>query len=216
MVNQLGQWVPATHLIWPSSNLDESAQLCAEQSEILAPLHEASVTEESEATGSQQTAARISENQLIEAPDFEAEADKLSRYLQPFRIGNVGENLPAALVAVLAGHGNAETVRDLLQSALRMQPEDLLAQLLGDRVTDLAPWVNSERFLIETIEGNSCQVASITGQTITVGFTKEIRTLIVGDPAVLWRRHYYQSRSDTACHLLGSDGLKNPTICRIG
>lgn len=211
LVNHRDKWVPATQLIWPSSNLDESAQLCAEQSEILAPLHEASVTDESEPTGSQQTAALIRENQLIEAPDFEAEADKLSRYLQPFRIGNVGENLPAALVAVLAGHeATQRLLRELLQSALRMHPEDLLAQLLGDRVTDLAPSVNSERFLIETIEGNSCQVASITGHTITVGFTKEIRTLIVGDPAVLWRRHYYQSRSDTACHLLRLRWIEKP------
>ena len=211
LVNLRDKWVPAAQLIWPSSNLDESAQLCVEQSEILAPLHEASVSEEWETTGSPQTLARIRENQLIDAPDFEAEADKLSRYLRPFRIGNVGENLPAALLAVLAGHAATQRLlRELLQSALRMHPEDFLAQLLGDRVNDLTPSVNSERFLIEIVEGESCQTASITGKTITVSFTKDISTLLVGDPAVLWRRHYYQSRSDTACHLLRLRWIEQP------
>ena len=67
LVNQRDTWVPATQLIWPSSNLDESAQLCAEQTEILASLHEASVADESEAIGSQQTAALAVRGESLDA-----------------------------------------------------------------------------------------------------------------------------------------------------
>jgi hypothetical protein len=106
LVNQRGQWMPARKLIWPSANLDPTAQLCREHTDILAPLHRAAV-ENALNTGEMLDAPQHrGGNQLTQPPDFDAEADKLAQYLQPFRNGNVGENLPAALVAVLGGHDN--------------------------------------------------------------------------------------------------------------
>ena len=102
LVNQRGQWISATHLIWPSTNLDPAAQLCDEQTKILAPLRDAetrAAMEPSPSSGDQLQTIRG--YHLSEVPDFDAEAKKLRNYLQPFRTGNLGENLPAALVAVL-------------------------------------------------------------------------------------------------------------------
>ncbi|MCU1248749.1 MAG: hypothetical protein JWQ49_1778 [Edaphobacter sp.] len=211
LVNQLGKWVPSRQLIWPSLNLNPAVQLCTEQSGILQSLHERSGAGEWQTIGGQQGTATIVANQLTEAPDFEAEAKKLSEYLKPFRTGNVGENLPAALVAVLGGHAANQTLlQELLDAGLRRQPDDFLAQLLGEKTDDLAPSVKSERFLIEIVKGESCTVANVIGETIVVEFTKEITSLLVGDPSVLWRRHYYQNRPDTACHLLRLRWIETP------
>jgi hypothetical protein len=212
LVNQVGQWIPATQLIWPSTNLDPKAQLCLEQTEILAPLHAAAqrVQIDSAATpGDTQVAARG--YQLLEPPDFDAEADKLREYLQPFRTGNVGETLPAALVAVLGG--NAKTtalLQELLHSGVGLKPEDFMALLLGDRAYGLADSLQAARFLIEIVRGDSARARTITGGEITVEFTNEIRSLIVGDPRDLWYTHYYRSRIDTACHRLRLRWIGDP------
>ena len=211
LVNQRGKWIPSRELIWPSLNLNPAVQLCSEQSGILQSLHERSEAGQRQALGGQEGAAAIVANQLTEAPDFEAEAKKLSEYLKPFRAGNVGENLPAALVAVLGGHAaNQGLLQELLDAGLRRRPDDFLAQLLGEKTHDLAPSLKAERFLFEIVKGDSCTVANIIGEEIVVEFTKEITSLLVGDPSVLWRRHYYQNRPDTACHLVRLRWIETP------
>jgi hypothetical protein len=211
LVNQRGQWVSARKLIWPSANLNPAAQLCSQQSEILSSLHQRSDFGASEIRCKGQGDSLVRANQLTEPPDFEFEANKLSQFLQPFRVGNVGENLPAALVAVLAGDAATQMLlRELLQAGLRRHPSDFLAQLLGEKTDDLAPSVNSERFLIEIVRGESAIATNILGEQISVEFTKEIASLLVGDPSVLWRRYYYQSRPETACHLLRLRWIESP------
>lgn len=211
LVNQLGRWVPSRELIWPSLNLNPAVQLCGQQSEILQSLHERLETGERPTEGGQQVATTIVANQLTRAPDFEAEAKKLSEYLKPFRAGNVGANLPAALVAVLGGHpANQSLLQELLDAGLRRRPDDFLAQLLGEKTNDLAPSIRAEHFLIEIVKGESCTVTNIIGEELVVEFTKEITSLLVGDPSILWRRRYYQNRPETACHLVRLRLIETP------
>src|SRR5208282_3459874 len=124
-------------------------------------------------------------------------------YLQPFRTGNVGETLPAALVAVLGGHSRVlSLLQELLHAGIGLEPEDFVALLLGDRADALYPSMQSARFLVDIVRGDSATARTITGEEITVEFTKDIESLIVGDPSDLWFTHYYRSRMDTACHRL--------------
>lgn len=210
LVNQRGEWVSARQLIWPSENLDPSAQLSLEQAAILAPLHSDPDGGARQTSMNQPDAIRRAAYALLEQPDFAKEVSKLKTYLQPFRNGNIGENLPAALVAVLGGHPQTlSLLRDLLQE-LKQQPEDFLAFLLGERSQDLAERMAPVRFLIETVTGGSSEARTITGETITVALTPDIGTLIVGDSSDLWWRREYHSRPDTGCHLLRLRWIENP------
>ena len=207
LVNQNGQWLPATQLIWPSTNLDAKAQLCAEQAGILAPLH--SAEEQDVTTGDQQQVTRG--YQLSQVPDFDCQVDNLREYLRPFRAGNVGDNLPAALVAVLGGNARmVALLEELLHSGIGMDRDNFLSWLLGDRANGLAESLRATRFLIEIVRGESATARTITGGEISVEFTKEINSLIVGDPSDLWFRHYYHSRTDTACHRLRLRWIPDP------
>ena len=209
LVNQRGQWVSAKQLIWPSENLDPAAQLCTEQTKILARIHEGAVDYESQTAENQQGTVQVRGYQLTEVPDFEAQAERLTQYLQPFRNGNVGENLPAALVAVLGSHPKTVALlRDLIQAGRRREPQDFVDFLLGDKADSLAAAISSERFLIEIVHGEGAEARTITGDKIKVEFTNEINTLLVGDPADLWRRYYYQSH--IACHRLRLRWIENP------
>jgi hypothetical protein len=211
LVNQAGQWRPANQLIWPSTNLDARAQLCAEQAEILSPLHRAATQTLMQLRESADQQQVVRGYQLSEVPNFDAEAEKLREYIQPFRTGNVGDNLPAALVAVLGG--NARTLallQELLHPGIGMDRENFLAWLLGVRADGLAESLRSVRFLIEVVRGESATAQTITGGEIDVEFTKQINSLIVGDPSDLWFTHYYRSRSDTACHRLGLRWVQDP------
>lgn len=211
LVNQRGRWVPARELIWPSSNLDPAAQLCTEQSDILAPLHRSAVSNEPHGSETIEDAEQLRGNQLTQLPNFEVEAEKLVQYLHPFRNGNIGENLPAALVAVLGGHPRTrELLQELLQAGLHQSAENFIALLLGENRGFLAENINSARFLVDVVRGASATVESLTGESVAVEFTKEVNTLIVGDPSELWRRYYYQSRPDTACHRLRLRWIDNP------
>jgi hypothetical protein len=211
LVNQQGHWVSARQLIWPSENLDPAAQLCAEHTNILARLHNGAVEDESLTAGNQQGAAQVKGYQLSDAPDFEAQTDRLAEYLQPFRNGNVGETLPAALVAVLGNHPKTlALLRQLLKAGLRKEPQDFVDLLLGDKADSLTTAISSERFVIEIARGGSAEARTITGEKIKVEFSNEISTLLVGDPSDLWRRHYYRSRMETGCHLLRLRWIENP------
>ena len=211
LVNQQSHWVSARQLIWPSENLDPAAQLCAEHTNILARIHNGAVEDEPPAAGNHQGAAQVKRYQLTDAPDFEAQADKLAEYLQPFRNGNVGETLPAALVTVLGNHPKTlALLRQLLKAGLRKEPQDFVDLLLGDKADSLTTAISSERFVIEIARGGSTEARTITGEKIKVEFTSEISTLLVGDPSDLWRRHYYQSRMETGCHLLRLRWVENP------
>src|SRR5208283_3091771 len=101
-------------------------------------------------------------------------------------------------------------LRELLQAGLHQNPKDFIALLLGENQEYLADGINSARFLVDVVRGAGATVESITGERLTVDFTKEITTLIVGDPSDLWRHYYYQSRPDTACHLLRLRWIDNP------
>jgi hypothetical protein len=211
LVNQRGQWISARQLIWPSTNLDPAAQLCTAHAEILAALHHEHTTSRPQPGGNQQVLAGMRSTHLTKEPDFDAQAAKLSEYLQPFRIGNVGENLPAALVAILGGHPKTqELLRELLQAGLRQEPADFIIHLLGEERNNLAQAMQSERFLIEIVRGRRTEVRTITGEKIMVELTSEISTLLVGDPADLWWHYFYQSRKDTACHLLRLRWIEHP------
>ena len=211
LVNQRGQWVAASRLIWPSTNLDLAAQLCTEQAEILASLHHGLTDSESQTIGSHQDLVQVKGHELSGEPDFEAQVDTLAQYLQPFRNGNVGEPLPAALVAVLGGHPkNLVLLQELLQAGTRQQPDDFLAMLVGEHGDFLIPAVRGARFLIEIVRGGAAEATTITGAKIMVDFTREVATLLVGDPSDLWRCYYYHSRTETACHRLRLRWIENP------
>jgi hypothetical protein len=66
------------------------------------------------------------------------------------------------------------------------------------------------RFLIEIVEGESIEAATITGGKITVGLSTEISTLLVGNPSDLWYTFEYQSNQETACHIARLRRIQNP------
>ena len=211
LVNQRGQWCPARELIWPSANLDPAAQLCHEQASILdtirVGIHPNREMPDTVAT----TQVPHHGNQLEKEPDFEVQADILADYLKPFRNGNVGDILPAALVAVLGNNIKLfKLLRELLQAELGQGPDDFIALLLGENQRRLIEATSSERFLIEVIRGDSTQAQTVTGDAVTVNLTRDITSLIVGDPDALWCRYFYHHRQDTACHLLRLRAIERP------
>jgi hypothetical protein len=211
LVNQAGEWRPANQLIWPSTNLDAKAQLCAEQAEILAPLHKAATEDLIHNPESEGQQLAIRGHQLPDGPNFDAEAEKLREYLQPFRTGNVGDNLPAALVAVLGG--NARTLallEELLHAGIGMDRENFLAWLLGDRADGIAASLSSKRFLIEIVRGQSATAQTVTGDEIEVEFSNEINSLLLGDLSDLWFQYYYRSLPETGCHRLRLRWIQDP------
>jgi hypothetical protein len=211
LVNQKGHWISARQLIWPSSNLDPAAQLNHEQAEILTALHREPVNGEPQALGNQQGPLQIRGNQLTEPPDFGAEVAKLADYLKTFRNVNVGDVLPAGLVAVLGGHSaTLALLRELLESGLRQQPDVFLAMLLGEHTDDLAPAMESTRFLVDIVREGRTEARTITGEYLTVELTAEINTLLVGDPSDLFWTYTYHSRADTACHVIRLRWIENP------
>lgn len=211
LVSQRGVWLSARQLIWPSANLDPSAQLCSEHEAILAPLYrDAYSSSAAPFFTNQQEAVRPGRFRLQEEPDFEKEVSNLKAYLQPFRNGNIGDNLPAALVAVLGGHPQTlSLLREMLQG-LGQRPEDFLAFLLGEQGNELAPRMGSVRFLIEIVRGGTSEARTITGEIITVALTPDINTLIVGDPAEIWWTYSYNDRRETDCHRLRLRWIENP------
>jgi len=82
--------------------------------------------------------------------------------------------------------------------------------LLGEKRERLIEAARSERFLIEIVRGGSTKAKTISGDTVTVGLTAEITTLIVGDPSALWCRYFYRYRKETACHLLRLRWIEKP------
>lgn len=211
LVNQRNQWTPANKLIWPSTNLDPAAQLCHEQAEILSPIH-IEPSGAGAAPGTDQPGRNnLHGNQLDQEPDFDSQVTTLASYLQPFRNGNVGDILPAALVAILGEYPKMRgLLSDLLQAGLGQKPEDFITLLLGENRERLIAAIQSERFLIEIVRGGSTTAKTITGEIVTVELTAGITTLLVGDPSDLWRRYFYLSRQDTACHLLRLRCIEQP------
>jgi hypothetical protein len=211
LVNQRGQWRSASQLIWPSANLDLAAQLCHEQAGILSPTRVEMRPSRTTPGTPQPPQAPLRGNQLNQEPDFEAQADILADYLQPFRNGNVGDILPAALVAVLGGNPKMlALLRELLQAGLGQQPDDFIALLLGENRKRLIEATSSERFLIEVVRGDSTKAQTITGNTVTVSLTHDIGSLLVGDPDALWCRYFYHYREDTACHVVRLRAIERP------
>ncbi|MCI0564149.1 MAG: hypothetical protein MN733_37215, partial [Nitrososphaera sp.] len=207
LVNQQGQWRPARQLIWPSSNLDTSTQLCEAQAKIIRTLHPGF---ESEQQRTDRTGPPLDEqsHQLPEPPDFDAEIGKLVRYLQPFRNGNIGPNLPAALVAVLGGFPTMQRLlEELLRESLQQDVETFLAFLLGEQSTRLEEYIFPARFLIDIVQGEQTEATTITGENIMVELTNEINNLLVGDPADLWRTYYYKN---VYCHRVRLRSINNP------
>ena len=211
LVNQRGEWLLARQLIWPSENLDPSAQLCSEHAAILAPRYrDACGGSEAQVLTDEQVTLRPGRFRLQEAPDFKKEVSTLRAYLQPFRNGNIGENLPAALVAVLGRHPETLSLLKELLEGLGQRPEDFLAFLLGDRSLDLAGTLGSVRFLTEIIRDGTSNAKTITGEIVTVALTQDISTLIVGDPREIWHTYYYEDRGETACHKVRLRWIENP------
>jgi hypothetical protein len=211
LVNKRGQWLPASKLIWPSENLDSSAQLCDEQAKILSSIHSGANPSRSLPGETQTTQVPQRGNQLNREPDFDSQVATLANFLLPFRNGNVGDILPAALVAVLGDYPHMRALlRDLLQAGLGQQPEDFIALLLGEQRERLIEAARSERFLIEIVRGNSTNATTITGDTVMVELTSDVTTLLVGDPSNLWCRYFYHYREDTACHLLRLRWIEKP------
>ncbi len=213
LVNQRGQWRLASQLIWPSANLDPAAQLCQEQDHILSAIRVAPIQPGTAAPAQRAVQGRLElgDNRLDSEPDFPAQAKILAGYLQPFRNGNVGEILPAALVAVLGSHPTMlALLRELLQAGFGQDPDDFLTYLLGEQRTKVINEVRSQRFLIEIVHGRSTHAQTITGDRVTVDLTTDINTLIVGDSSELWRRYFYQHRPETECHRLRLRAIERP------
>ena len=210
LVNQRGQWAPANRLTWPSTNVDEAAQLCSDHAHILTTIHTAGGSERT-STASGQSQSQSTRYTLQEPPDFDSEIAKLVLFLEPFRNGNIGDTLPAALVAVLGNHPKMiALLESLLQGTLKQRPDDFLWYLLGEKGNRLD---NSLRFLVEIVRGATFNVISITGDPFTVALTQDVTTLIVGDPQDLWWTYGYYSRTTgqvVSCRLLRLRAIDDP------
>ena len=211
LVNKRGHWVSARKLIWPSTNLDPSAQLCDQQAKILSSLNKPRESSGEQSAGEHSDVKQCRLRQLSEPPDFEAAAGNLKEYLEPFTVGSIGYNLPAALAVSLGGHPAMVAVsEELLRSDLGQERDDFILGLLGEHATRLSNELDRIRFLIEIVAGETIEAESITGEKITVGLTSEITTLLVGNPSDLWYTFEYQSRTDTACHIARLRRVQNP------
>src|SRR5262249_9828405 len=117
---------------------------------------------------------------------------KLKEYIQPFRESNVGDILPAALVAMLGGHQETlSLLRELLRMGFIQEPDDFLALLIGEQKDSgnneaLLQEIRSVGFTVEIVRGDSIEASTITGGTLQVSLTPDVNTLIVGDPAELF------------------------------
>jgi hypothetical protein len=207
LVNQRGNWVSASQLTWPSTNMALDAQLCSEQASIIGAIHSNREDRGSQTVDAKEISRDASRFSLAGPPDFGVEVKKLREFLRPFRDGNIGDSLPAALVAVLGNHFDMlELLRELLSTALKQEREDFLALLLGDKRNFLE---DSVRFVIEIVKGDKTNAISITGDLITVDLTRDVTTLIVGDPQDLW--WYYQAPGHAVtCHRLRLRALERP------
>ena len=178
LVNRLGLWGSARDLIWPSENLDPSAQLCEAQANILAALRMPAELE-LRAGNIQPDSGEDCDYRLTAAPDFGAEVDKLSEYLEPFRTGSLDSKIPAALVSVLGDHPKMTELLKSLLERLQRTPDVFRASLFGDAAA-------SGRFVFRMVRGESVQAASITGRQVHVNFALDPSTLLAAEPFKVW------------------------------
>ena len=132
LVNQRGQWHAANQLVWPSANLDPAVQLCKEQADLLATIHQEQGKKSRQPAGSQTLLARKGSNELAQTPDFDAQAGALRQFLQPFWTGNVGENLPAARGRSWRAFSNGSIIGGTTCAGLKQQPDLFSENLLGE------------------------------------------------------------------------------------
>lgn len=211
LLNVHGEWRPASSLIWPSENLDPSVQVCRAQADLLSPIREEDAFPQQQAIQGELGMGATHGNQLAEPPDFEVQARVMEQYLQPFRDGNIGDVLPASLVAVLGRAGGmSDLLRTLVSSGLRQNPDDFVVGLLGEDHGDLIRAIQSERFIVKVIRGQATMARTLTGTDVSVDLTEDIESLVVGDPSLLWRRYFYQGNPDTSCHLLRLRAVDRP------
>lgn len=210
LVNQRGKWCPAHLLIWPSANLDPAVQLCEEQADILRPIRATSdqpINRKNISTIQGQLA--LEDIKLSSSPDFGAQAKILEGYIQPFRDGNIGDLLPAALAAFLGEDPEMLILLGtLLQSGDFKKPDEFREYLLGQDNRRILDDNKKQRFLIEVIRDKKVSTKTLTGETVEVSLAAAIETLIVGEN--LWRRCSHHGRIETHCHRLLLRAIEQP------
>lgn len=207
LMNQTGQWSPASELIWPAEGIVPSVQVCNDHARILRLNHRRQPGVDAHVQQGDEPLAFA----FNEKPDFPAAAHTLRAYLQPFRDGQVGPMLPAALVAVL---GRQPDMIALLRELLgdRQNCAEFLQNLLGGADERVGNSINNSRFLVEIVEGQATLATTLTGGEINVNLSQEVTSLIVGDPNNLWWRHRYQNRPDTECCCLRLRAVPDPNV----
>jgi hypothetical protein len=213
LVNQKDDWVPAEKLIWPSHNLNPAAQICIGQANLLNKLYASGKdTAEGGSPDMRPDAGGARIRNLKDVPDFTEHVKVLREYLKPFREGDVGENLPAALVAVLGG-GTLEMrtlLEELLKARLRQKPDDFIENLLGDRHEKLSEHMKKTRFIVEVVKGENVMVPNLIGNLISVDLIDEIASLLIGDPGELWWRWTCPAHPEAECHKLRLRQIEEP------
>ncbi|WP_197355338.1 hypothetical protein [Aureliella helgolandensis] len=132
---------------------------------------------------------------LKTSPNLDVEAAKLERYLQPF-IERYGENLPASLVAVVAGSvPMRQLLNKLLESAYDGSMQDFGNCVLGDVRSELSESIQKTRFIFEMITEDSIEVETLTGDLKVVPLSDNLESLVVGDPKRLSSTYYYYNAS---------------------
>jgi hypothetical protein len=178
LVNQRGQWRQASELIWPSESLDPSTQVCEAHAKILAPLRTPAELE-LHAVNIQSDGIGDNKFRLAAVPDFWAEADKLSEYLEPFRNCSLDRKFPAAFLSALGNHPKITKLLESLLQNLKRTPSVFRASLFGDNVP-------SESLAFRIVRGEVARAASITGKEVSVRFTQNPSTLLAAEPIKVW------------------------------
>jgi hypothetical protein len=177
LVSKNGDWRSATRLIWPSEGLDRGAQLCERHAAILRQLADWR-TASSAANAYPLVAEEARRGVLPVPPDFDVSDRILKEFLKPF-CDALGENLPAALVAVMGSRLNGY-LAELLDAHLRMQPDVFREWLVetANAPRQILSLITSERFLVEVARGQSLTCMSIAGEPIEVPVSAAMESLL--------------------------------------
>lgn len=194
LVSKAGAWVSARRLVWPSVGVDLAVQLCEDQSAILRPAAEHS----SRATIGKQ-ANCVPENDSSKSPNFAKEANTLIQYLEPFAEGLTGPFVVAALAVTFGPHPK---IQEYSSNLLRRASSPLDSNMLLKDLIGETGWLERKNrgFVFQLVRGNSFQCNSITGESLTVGLTARVDSLLVGDTNELSRISWIISGN--VCHVI--------------
>lgn len=194
LLNQLGHWTSSSKLTLPSQGIAKRHQLSVEQAQIL---EEYFRPEEPQGTDKNKNPVReIDTEELLSLKDS---SDLLTRYFETIENTGVPREMIGAVGALL---GNYQPLKDWAQ---RMLGDQSLATIRGEmvpaRLRNTA--LNSIRFVVKVIEGDTSLAISLTGEPFSVSISENPESLLFGnDQDMWWSVPNHPETQGLNCHLI--------------